>query len=75
MELFFQVLCSLSIMLVWFIVVMLIAKKTVGKDAKTWQIFVFLFVAGPIGWGVVAIMAMMELIDKAFPNLFNSKKD
>ncbi len=75
MELFFQVLCSLSIMLVWFIVVMLIAKKTVGKDAKTWQIFVFLGFAGPVGWGVVAIMAMMELIDKAFPNLFNSKKD
>jgi hypothetical protein len=52
---------------------MLVAKKTVGKDAKTWQIFTFLGVAGPVGWGVVTIMAMMELIDKVFPNFINNK--
>ena len=73
MELFFSVLCVLSIMLLWFIIVMFTAKKTVGKDAKTWQIFAFLFVAGPIGWAVVLIMGMMELIDKVFPNLFKGK--
>jgi hypothetical protein len=73
MELFFSVLCIVSIMLLWFIVVMFTAKKTVGKDAKTWQIFAFLFVAGPIGWAVVLIMGMMEMIDKVFPNLFKEK--
>ena len=73
MELFFSVLCIVSIMLLWFIVVMLIAKKTVGKDAKTWQIFTFLFIAGPIGWAVLLIIAVMELIDIAFPNLFKGK--
>ena len=73
MELFFSVLCIVSIMLLWFIVVMFTAKKTVGKDAKTWQIFAFLFVAGPIGWAVVLIMGMMEMIDKVFPNLFKGK--
>ena len=73
MELFFSVLCVLSIMLIWFIIVMFTAKKTVGKDAKTWQIFAFLFVAGPIGWAVVLIMGMMEMIDKVFPNLFKGK--
>jgi hypothetical protein len=73
MELFFSVLCILSIMLLWFIIVMFTAKKTVGKDAKTWQIFAFLFVAGPIGWAVVLIMGMMEMIDKVFPNLFKGK--
>ena len=73
MELFFSVLCILSIMLLWFIIVMFTAKKTVGKDAKTWQIFAFLFVAGPIGWAVVLIMGMMEMIDKVFPNLFKEK--
>ena len=36
-------------------------------------IFVFLFVAGPIGWAVVLIMGMMEIIDKVFPNLFKGK--
>lgn len=73
MELFFSVLCIVSIMLLWFIIVMLVAKKTVGKDAKTWQIFTFLFAAGPIGWAVILIIAVMELIDKAFPNLFKGK--
>ena len=73
MELFFSVLCIVSIMLLWFIIVMFTAKKTVGKDAKTWQIFAFLFIAGPIGWAVVTIMAMMELIDKVFPNFINNK--
>lgn len=73
MELFFSVLCIVSIMLLWFIIVMFTAKKTVGKDAKTWQIFAFLFVAGPIGWAVVLIMGMMEIIDKVFPNLFKGK--
>ena len=73
MELFFSVLCIVSIMLLWFIIVMMTAKKTVGKDAKTWQIFTFLFVAGPIGWAVVLIMGMMEIIDKVFPNLFKEK--
>ncbi len=73
MELFFSVLCILSIMLLWFIIVMFTAKKTVGKDAKTWQIFAFLFVAGPVGWAVVLIMGMMEIIDKVFPNLFKGK--
>ena len=73
MELFFSVLCIVSIMLLWFIIVMLVAKKTVGKDAKTWQIFAFLFVAGPIGWAVLLIIAVMELIDIAFPNLFKGK--
>jgi len=73
MELLFQVICVVSIMLVWFIIVIVTAKKTVGKDAKTWQIFTFLFFAGPIGWAVVAIMGMMELIEKAFPDLFKGK--
>ena len=73
MELLFSVLCIVSVMLLWFIIVMLIAKKTVGKDAKTWQIFTFLFVAGPVGWAVLLIIAVMELIDIAFPNLFKGK--
>ena len=73
MELLFSVLCIVSVMLLWFIIVMLVAKKTVGKDAKTWQIFTFLFVAGPVGWAVLLIIAVMELIDIAFPNLFKGK--
>tara|TARA_B110000037_G_scaffold209936_1_gene259639 strand:- start:1037 stop:1195 length:159 start_codon:yes stop_codon:yes gene_type:complete len=52
---------------------MFTAKKTVGKDARTWQIFVFLFIAGPVGWAVVLIMGMMEIIDKVFPDLFKGK--
>tara|TARA_B100000809_G_C14866935_1_gene434049 strand:- start:146 stop:373 length:228 start_codon:yes stop_codon:yes gene_type:complete len=74
MELFFEVISVTTVMLLWFIIVIITAKNTVGKDAKTWQIFTFLFVAGPIGWAVVAIMGMMELIEKAFPTLFKRDK-
>ncbi|SVE36969.1 uncharacterized protein METZ01_LOCUS489823 [marine metagenome] len=74
MELFFQVISVTTVMLLWFIIVIITAKNTVGKDAKTWQIFTFLFVAGPIGWAVVAIMGMMELIEKVFPGLFKGNK-
>ena len=74
MELFFQVISVTTVMLLWFIIVIITAKNTVGKDAKTWQIFTFLFVAGPIGWAVVAIMGMMELIEKVFPSLFKGNK-
>jgi fumarate reductase subunit C len=73
MELFFQVISVTTVMLLWFIIVMMVAKTTVGKDAKTWQIFTYLFLAGPVGWAVVAIMGMMELIEKVFPNLFKGK--
>ena len=59
-----MVLTAVAIMILWFIMVILIAKCTVGKKAKTWQIFTFLFLAGPVGWGVVCVMAMLELIDK-----------
>lgn len=69
----FMIIEAIVIMLLWFIVVILIAKCTVGKDAKTWQIFVFLFLAGPVGWGVVCIMAMTNFIDKRWPNLFHKK--
>jgi len=74
MELIFQVICIVSAMLLWFIIAMMIAKRTVGKDAKTWQIFTYLFFAGPVGWAVVAIMGMMELIEKVFPGLFKGNK-
>ena len=73
MEVLFSVVCIVSIMLLWFIIVMLVAKKTVGKDAKTWEIFTFLFVADPVGWAVLLIIAVMELIDIAFSNLFKGK--
>ena len=69
----FMIIEAIAIMLLWFIVVILTAKCSVGKDAKTWQIFVFLFIAGPIGWGVVCIIAMMNLIDSVWPNLFHKK--
>ena len=69
----FMIIQAIAIMLLWFIVVILTAKCSVGKDAKTWQIFVFLFIAGPVGWGVVCIIAMMNLIDSVWPNLFHKK--
>lgn len=53
-----------SINIVWFFVVMKIAKRTVGKDAKISQIMGFLLLAGPVGWVVIAIIFVTDLINQ-----------
>jgi hypothetical protein len=42
---------------------MYVAKYTVGKNAKTWQIFFFLTIAGPFGWTALALAAAWNLIE------------
>jgi hypothetical protein len=73
MEFFLTVFGTTTIMFIWAFVVLLFAKKYIGKDAKTWCILLFMFIAGPVGWAVVAIMGMTELVDKVAPNLFKGK--
>ena len=34
-----------------------------------------MFFAGPVGWAVVAIMGMTELVDKIFPSLFKENNN
>ncbi len=75
MEFFLTVFGCTTILFIWAFIVLLIARKYIGKDAKTWCILLFMFLAGPVGWAVVCIMAMTELVDKIAPKLFkgNSK--
>jgi len=74
MEFLMQIVAYTTILFIWALVVLLVAKKYVGKDAKLSVIFIFMFIAGPVGWAVVAIMGMTELVDKIFPSLFKEKK-
>lgn len=69
--LFIDIAISIVVMLSWFLAVMSIAKRTVGKKAKDWQIFSILFIAGPLGWGVLLLIAVLDLTDKIFPNAVN----
>ena len=50
MEFFLTVFGTTTIMFIWAFVVLLFAKKYIGKDAKTWCILLFMFIAGPVGW-------------------------
>ena len=73
MEFFLTIIVATTILFIWAFFVLLVAKKTVGKGAKILTILLFMLFAGPVGWAVVAIMGMTELVDKIFPNLFKEK--
>lgn len=66
MEVFFIWLTSVALLLVWFFVVLKIAKHTVGKDANIWVIMGFLLLAGPIGWVTIVIIFAYDMVDKVF---------
>ena len=74
MEFFLTIIVTTTILFIWAFLVLLVAKRTVGKGAKILTILLFMFFAGPVGWAVVAIMGMMELIEKVFPGLFKGNK-
>jgi len=73
MEFFLTIIVTTTILFIWAFLVLLVAKRTVGKGAKILTILLFMLFAGPVGWAVVAIMGMTELVDKIFPNLFKEK--
>ena len=68
---FIDVAVPIVVMLLWFIAVMALAKYTVGKEAKDWHIICWLFFAGPLGWGVLMLILVLDLTDKIFPNAVN----
>lgn len=65
-ELILFIVLGLSVQLIWFWIVMKVAKFTVGKDAKISQIMGFLIMAGPVGWIVIVIIFVTDLINKLF---------
>lgn len=66
MEVFFVWLTSVVLSLLWYSVVLKIAKHTVGKDATIWVIMGFLLLAGPIGWITIVIIFAYDMVDKVF---------
>lgn len=70
MELFFTAMFIVAVSLIWYFVIMKIAKHTVGKNAKTWQIVTFLVIAGPVGWIILVIIAVTDAIN----NITNKQK-
>ena len=63
MQTYFLILLSVVIMAVWFKAVLFVGKHTVGKDAKLRDIMAFLLFAGPVGWSVIIILLVYELVD------------
>jgi fumarate reductase subunit C len=54
----------IPVSLLWFWLVMKLAKHTVGKDPEAWKMFLFLLISGPVGWIVLVIAFVNNLIDK-----------
>lgn len=54
---------SMSLLALWFMLIFGIAKYTVGKNAKTWQIMAILIISGPFGWAIIGIMLAASIAD------------
>lgn len=65
MEIFFISAFIVCMSLLWFWAVMKIAKRTVGKQASTSQIFGFLLISGPVGWIVLIIIFVTDIIENS----------
>ena len=64
-----------TIAMLWFLIVLLVAKRYVGKDAKIQQILFFLVVGGPIGWIIILIIFFYDLVDKFSQKKFKKSID
>ena len=51
--------------IVWFCMVLLIAKKLgIKKDAPFHKIMTCLLIMGPIGWSIILVIIAYDLVDK-----------
>ena len=53
----------------WAVLVLYIAKIRVGKDATITQIMTYLAIAGPVGWAIIIIIFIYDIVDR-LPKLF-----
>lgn len=67
MEYILIVFLSIILGALQFGIVMWCAKKWIGKDPKTWVMFLVLFLSGPFGWTAIAMAWVVDMIDKVFP--------
>jgi len=61
------VFLSILITAIQFGIVMWCAKRWIGKDPKSWVMFLVLFLAGPFGWTVLIMAWVIDIVDKVFP--------
>jgi hypothetical protein len=59
-----QIILSVLLMSLWFWLILEVAKRTVGKEASLLQMFLFLLIAGPVGWATVLIVIVYSMIEK-----------
>lgn len=68
------VILTTLVMILWFGVVLMVAKHRVGKDATIQQILLSLFLAGPIGWIIILIIFVYDIVDKISQKKFKKFK-
>lgn len=63
---FLIIILSVLLMTVWFWIVLAVAKRTVGKEASLLQMFLFLTIAGPVGWATILIVIVYSGVEKIY---------
>lgn len=63
---FLEIILSVLLMTLWFWIVLTVAKRTVGKEASLIQMFLFLIIAGPVGWATILIVIISSGVDRIY---------
>ena len=63
---FLMIILSVLLMATWFWIVLEVAKRTVGKEATLLQMFLFLIIAGPVGWATILIVIAYSSVEKMY---------
>jgi len=58
------IVTSIALSIVWFLIVLVIAKRLdIKKDAHISKILCCLIVMGPIGWSIILVIWAYDLVD------------
>jgi len=63
---FLEIILSVLLMTLWFWIVLTVAKRTVGKEATLIQMFLFLTIAGPVGWATILIVIAYSSVESIY---------
>lgn len=63
---FSMISLSISLSLIWFFAVIYVGKVTAGKTPPGSVVICFLIIAGPVGWAILLIAWITDLIEKFY---------
>lgn len=55
---------AVSLSLIWFFIIIYVGKNAAGKTPPGSVVILFLLLSGPIGWAILAIAWMTDMVEK-----------